>query len=85
MNTITRKPLASVLDIGGAITISPDGVVNYLDEKNATSAVLEVLEHADYTVLRHGLLDEMAERSFPNDVAGLAGHLNEFFGLEEVR
>ena len=47
MNTITRKPLASVLDLGGAITISPDGVVNYLDEKNATSEVLEVLEHAD--------------------------------------
>ena len=85
MNTITRKPLASVLDLGGAITISPDGVVNYLDEKNATSEVLEVLEHADYIVLRHGMLDEMAERSFPNDVASLAEKLNEFFGLEEVR
>ena len=85
MNTITRKPLASVLDIGGAITISPDGVVNYLDEKNATSEVLEVLEHADYTVLLHGLLGEMLERSFPNDVASLAEYLNEFFGLEEVR
>ena len=84
MNTITRKTLASVLDIGGAITISPDGMVNYLDEKNATSEVLEVLEHADDTVLRHGLLDEMAEE-FPNDVASLARHLNEFFGLEEVR
>ena len=83
MNTITRKPLASVLDLGGAITISPDGMVNYLDEKNATSEVLEVLEHADYTVLLHGLLDEMAEE-FPNDVASLTEYLNEFFGLEEV-
>ena len=85
MNTITRKPLASVLDLGGAITISPDGAVNYLDENNATSEVLEVLEHADYTVLQHGLLGEMLERSFPNDVASLAEYLNEFFGLEEVR
>ncbi len=84
MNTITRKPLASVLDLGGAITISPDGVVNYLDEKNATSEVLEVLEHAAYTVLRHGLLSAMSEE-FHNDVASLAEYLNEFFGLEEVR
>ena len=85
MNTITRKPLASVLDLGGAITVSPDGVVNYLSEKEASPKVIEVLEHADYTVLRHGLLGEMLERSFPNDVAGLAENLNEFFGLEEVR
>lgn len=84
MNTITRKPLASVLDLGGAITISPDGVVNYLDARGASEEVLEVLEHADYAVLRHDLLETMAEQ-YPNDIASLAEKINEFYGLEEVR
>lgn len=85
MNTIHRKPLSSVLDLGGAIIISPDGMANYLDARGASDEFLEVLENADYTVLRHGLLSEMLERSFPNDIAGLAQRINEFYGLEEVR
>lgn len=84
MNTIHRKPLSSVLDLGGAITISPDGMVNYLDTKSASAEVLVVLENADYAVLRHDTLAAVAEK-FPNDLGAAADYLNEFYGLEEVR
>lgn len=84
MNTIHRKPLSSVLDLGGAITISPDGMVNYLDTKSANAEVLKVLENADYAVLRHDTLVTVAEK-FPNDLGAAAQYLNEFYGLEEVR
>ena len=77
---IERKPLQSVLDLGGAIVISPDWHVNYLTPNQVTKDLCEVLSNADWAVLTHEHLTGLAER-FPNDTRALSEYLNDFWGL----
>lgn len=77
---IERKPLQSVLDLGGAIVISPDWHVNYLTPNQIAENIFDVLRNADWAVLTHEHLSGLAER-FPNDTRALSEYLNDFYGL----
>lgn len=80
MDYIARKPLESVALLGGAITISPDRIVNYITREQATDDVLAILEHSDYTVLDHELVTAWVEK-YPGDGATAADEMNRFFAI----
>ena len=77
---ITTLHLKNALEQGLALTLSPDSVVSWVDERDVTAGVLEVLENADYTVVDNAKLVEWSDK-YVNDVATYADELNRLYAL----